>query len=91
MKKILIGCYVLVLCSIVVYYVSKMAYSKEDSIKVGQTWKYSIGTDNPFEKGFITYKEVIDVKGNYVLYINENKDTVSETKSWFVVCGEILK
>ena len=69
---------------------SNVFYSKEDSIKIGQTWKYSFEMDNPFKKGFVTYKEVIDIKGDYVLYIRENGDTASETKRWFVVCGEIL-
>lgn len=90
-KGILVG-YVSVLCALVIYLlISQVFYSKEDLIKVGQTWKYSFGMDNPFEKGFVRYREVIDIKGDYVLYINEEGDTLSETKRWFVVSGEILK
>ena len=36
--------------------------------------------------------KVLDIKGDYVLYVDENdRDTSSEKKYWFVVDAEIYK
>ena len=59
------------------------------SIKVGQTWKYTYNDDNPYEKATINYKEVIEITGEYVLYIENKKDTLNENKFWFVL-GECV-
>ena len=64
--------------------------NKENSIKVGQTWKYTYGIDNPYENAHIHYNKVIDVTGDYVLYIKDGKDTVNEKKYWFVVNSECI-
>ena len=63
---------------------------KESSIDVGQTWKYTENEDNPYEKVETTYKEVIEITGEYVLYIKDGKDTLNEKKYWFVVGSECV-
>ena len=65
--------------------------SKEDKIKVGQNWKYTYGVDNPYEKAIIHYREVIEITGEYVLYIQDKKDTLNDKKYWFVVSSECVK
>jgi len=34
------------------------------------------------KKTIIHYNRIIDVSGEYVLYIQDNKDTLSDTKLW---------
>lgn len=65
--------------------------SKEDKINVGQTWKYTYGIDNPYEKARIHYREVIEITGEYVLYIEDKKDTLNDKKYWFVVSSECVQ
>jgi len=64
--------------------------NNEDSIKVGQTWKYTYGIDNPYERAKIHYREVIEITGEYVLYIEDKKDTLNDKKYWFVVNSECV-
>ena len=64
---------------------------KENQIKVGQTWKVTIGKENPFRKPTIYYKRVIAIKGNYVKYVENNKDTLSDEKRWFLVLAELVE
>lgn len=62
----------------------------EGSIKVGQTWKYTYGIDNPYEPAKIYYQEVIELTDEYVLYVQNKKDTLHEKKYWFVVSSECV-
>ncbi len=64
--------------------------SIKDSIKVGQTWKQTLFEDDPYRKAVIDYKEVIEITGEYVLYIENDKDTLHEKKYWFVVRSECV-
>lgn len=80
---------------IYVFYLVIVAFAigctnNEESIKVGQTWKYTYGIDNPYEPARIYYKEVIEITGEYVLYIKDKKDTLNEKKYWFVVNNECV-
>lgn len=63
---------------------------KEDSIKVGQTWKYVFDEDNPYSEPYIQYRKVIDISGEYVLYVKNGKDTLNERKYWFVVGSKCI-
>ena len=63
----------------------------EDSIKVEQTWKHTLFEDNPYRKAVIDYREVIEITGEYVLYVENNKDTLHEKKYWFVVSSKCVR
>ena len=62
----------------------------EDTIKVGQVWKETYNENNPYKKVTINYKEVIEITGEYLLYVKNKKDTVVDKKYWFVVCSECV-
>ena len=62
----------------------------EDTIEVGQIWKETINRDNPYKKATIFYKEVIEITGEYVLYVESKKDTIPEKKFLFVVSSECV-
>lgn len=64
---------------------------KEDSVKVGQVWKESHYKDNPYRDEEVNYKKVIDISGDYVLYIMNEKDTLNELLYWFVVNSECIE
>ena len=63
---------------------------KEHTVAVGQVWKETCHQDDPYQKADIHYKKVIEITGDYVLYIQDDKDTLHEKKYWFVVCSEII-
>jgi hypothetical protein len=62
----------------------------ENSIKVGQTWKHTLFEDDPYRKVVVDYREVIEITGEYVLYVENKKDTLHEKKYWFVVNSECV-
>jgi hypothetical protein len=65
---------------------------KESKIKVGVTYKNSFPTSNPFNKPFIRYYRVIDIKDGFVQYVDSaHQDTASESLGMFVVGTEELK
>lgn len=65
---------------------------KESKIRVGVTYKYSFSTSNPFDKPFIRYYRVIDIKDGFVQYVDSTyQDTASESLGMFVVGTEELK
>ncbi|MEJ8803148.1 hypothetical protein [Pontibacter sp. H249] len=51
-------------------------------VKAGQVWRYVLHEDNPFREPKTYDALILDVKGDYALYI-ENGDTLSGRKSWF--------
>ena len=46
-------------------------------IEPGQIWKYKGLETNPFQKPNCNIREVIDIEKNYVLFVNQRKDTLS--------------
>lgn len=65
---------------------------KESKIKVGVTYKYTMSTPNPFEKPYIKYYRVINIKDRYVQYIDSAyNDTSSMSIGLFVIGTEELK
>ena len=59
--------------------IEKMELSK------GDIYYYEFNEDNPFEEKFTKYYKVIDVKGNYVQYVDTvRNDTSSCSRSSFV-------
>jgi hypothetical protein len=65
---------------------------KESKIKVGVTYKYTMSTPNPFEKTYIKYYRVINIKDRYVQYIDSAyNDTSSMSIGLFVIGTEELK
>lgn len=65
--------------------------NEEDKIKVGQTWKTVIGEKNPYEKPTFLYRKVIDIQGDYVQYIENKKDTLNDSKYWFLVSAKLVE
>ncbi len=65
--------------------------NEKNKIKVGQTWKVVIGEKNPYEKPIFLYRKVIDIQGDYVQYIQNKKDTLNDSKYWFLVSAELLQ
>lgn len=55
----------------------------EREYKAGQTWRLIINDENPFEKPYNIDKKIIAVKGDYILYIRNGRDTLSDNKLWF--------
>lgn len=64
---------------------------KTEKIEVGQTWRYSYGEDNPYEKPTIYYYKVMSVSGDYVQYTTEQGDTMSSRKHSFLVGSELIE
>ena len=65
--------------------------NEEDKIKVGQTWKVVLQEKNPYEKPTFLYRKVIDIQGDYVQYIENKKDTLNDSKYWFLVSAELVE
>lgn len=63
---------------------------KEDEIEIGQTWKCTHFEDNPFKETIIVFRKVIDIQGEYVQYIENEKDKRSDKKYWFVINSELV-
>lgn len=62
-----------------------------DNVKVGQEWHYIINKNNPYEKPIIKKQVVIGVANGYVQYIENDKDTLSCSVSWFKLGNERQK
>lgn len=60
-------------------------------LKVGQTWKYRYNADNPYEKSPMLFRTIIDVEGEYVQYVQDGGDTLSDSKSMFVVNSVLVE
>ena len=54
----------------------------DTEVKVGQVWRYVLHEDNPFKEPQNYDALILDVKGDYALYL-ENGDTLSGRKSRF--------
>jgi hypothetical protein len=70
--------YPLVFISIII--LSTWIYNKKQEVKPGQTWYYVLHEDNPYEKKDTLYAKIIDVKEDYVQYIEtkgKRRDTLS--------------
>lgn len=65
--------------------------SDEDKIKLGQKYKVVYGEENPYEKPIFHYNKVIDIQGDYVQYIQDGKDTLSDSKRWFLVSAVLVE
>ena len=65
--------------------------NEEDKIKVGQTYKLVIGEKNPYRKPTFHYNRVIDIQGDYVQYVEDGKDTLSDSKRWFLISAELVE
>lgn len=87
MKKINIIICVLIATqlSVTIYGCIEPKKTKAIELKVGQTWKYSYNSDNPYEKSPMIYRTIIDLEGNYVQYVQDGGDTLSDSQRNFVV------
>ena len=82
-KKIFYIFSYLLLCVIIVFTVKYFIEFKKNSLKVNQVWKKTFFEENPFIENEVYYRKVIDIKGNYVLYLEDN-DTLSCSKFTFI-------
>ena len=82
----------LFLCIGYFFYHYYYTYQKPiNSLKVGQIWKYTYGDGNPYKKPTIHYEKIIGMKDGYVLYISDEKDTMSSTEQQFVIGSKLYK
>ena len=58
---------------------------KQYQLGVGQTWIYTMNGDDPFKDESVYNQRVIAISSDYVQYIQNDRDTLSCSKSWFVV------
>ena len=56
----------------------------ESDIQVGQTWVRIYQEDNPYEPTIIWHDEIVDIQGEYLLYVRDGKDTFNDSKYWFI-------
>jgi len=74
-----------------IFWVATQPSSEVRSLKIGQTWIQTVNVENPFDKTPKNYKRVLDIKEDYVLYILNEKDTLSVKKDSFVFECKIYK
>jgi hypothetical protein len=72
------------------FFIFKPVKERND-LKIDDLYKYSYNEDNPFEKPYIRYYKVIDIKDNYVLYIDTvDGDTMNMKIRSFLIGTEKL-
>lgn len=84
---------VILIVGIFIYsgYILGSLFDTNKDIHPGETWEFVIDNDNPFEEP-ISYKfEVLDVKDNYVLYIEDGRDTLSSTVRYFTLGSKCIE
>jgi len=59
-------------------------------IEAGQVWVHEYNKDNPFKEIKRDTAIVLDVKYDYVKYV-EGKDTNSCSSDWFILCAKQIK
>lgn len=64
---------------------------KESQLEVGQSWIYIINKDNVFKEKYTKNNRIIAISGDYVQYIENDDDTLSCTKMWFVSGSTLLE
>lgn len=90
MKKIF-GIYLLIISILcIIGILINIHIHMHPNVRKGDIWVKEFDTDNPFEEVKRDTLHIIDVKGDYCLYIN-NGDTISDTKHWTVICGRRIK
>ena len=65
--------------------------SDEDKIKVGQTWLVRVHEKNPYEEPIFFYRKVIAMQGDYVQYVENENDTLSDSKYWFLMNAVLVE
>lgn len=61
------------------------------TLSVGDVWTYQANSDNPFSKSPVRVNRVIDLKGDYVLFVQNEEDTISTTRRWFIIGSKKYK
>ena len=60
-------------------------------VNIGDVWGYPVKTPDPFKKYESEKNRVIDIKGDYVQYIRNDKDTCSTNIRTFVFNSKKIK
>ena len=93
-KKVSLGFLIIMLswCIVIIIMVIGDYIHRHPNIKVGQVWVKEYYDDDPFKEVKRDTIDIIDVKGDYVLYVNRScNDTISNTKHWTALCARRLK
>lgn len=62
------------------------------TIEIGDVYCYTYGEENPFKKPYVKYHRVIDIKNDYVLYVDTITGDTSSTKTrLFLIDSEKVK
>jgi len=59
--------------------------------KIGEVWLYPVNKNDPFKKYDTEVSRVINIKGDYIQYIINDKDTASSTISTFIYNSKKIK
>jgi len=74
------------------YIADKNLENKEETkIEIDQTWEYVGNKDNPFETTIYDTNVVIEIKNDYILYVQNDKDTFSIKYRLFPIGSKYLK
>lgn len=72
------------------YFLTKCNKKAKVDFKVGQTWEHFYDIDDPFKKVHCQRK-IVDIKDGYVLYVEEDGDTLSGSARWFRRESRLIK
>ena len=74
----------IIVCCTTCYVVHKKEKLIQSTIAANQVWLYNDDASNPFNIEKPRYRTVLDMKGDYVMYVNVFKDTLSASKGVFI-------
>ena len=86
--------FLMVLGTLVILFISTFTLKGIEKMELskGDIYYYEFNEDNPFEEKYTKYYKVIDVKGNYVQYVDTvRNDTSSCSRSSFVRWNKKMK
>lgn len=92
-KKYLIPASITLLTfSILIWLVTVKPYLDVRNMKIGQTYKYTIEKDNPFEEKNERYYRIVEIQDGYVKYYDSTLQTTFSMRSDVFVWGaELVK
>lgn len=62
-----------------------------DTLKVGQIWQQPAEQLNPFEYHNVSNNRILALEDNYVLYVRNEKDTMSDWIGLFTANAKLIK
>lgn len=86
--------FLMVLGTLVILFISTFTLKGIEKMELskGDIYYYEFNEDNPFEEKYTKYYKVIDIKEDYVQYVDTvRNDTISCSKSSFVRWNKKMK